>query len=141
MTRSQPLHATCVAWEGRAVVIAGASGTGKSALALTLMAFGCSLIADDRVQLTVQDQKVIAQAPTTIAGLIEARGIGILRATMLAHAQVALWVDLDRIETERLPQSRHVTHLGCDLPLIYRVDAPHFAPAILQILKSGWSDK
>jgi HPr kinase/phosphorylase len=130
-----------VAWEGRAVVIAGASGTGKSALALTLMAFGCSLIADDRVQLTVQDQKVIAQAPTTIAGLIEARGIGILRATMSANAQVALWVDLDRIETERLPPFRRFTHLGCDLPLIYRVDAPHFAPAILQILKSGWSDK
>jgi len=132
---------TCVAWDGRAVVIVGASGRGKSALALSLMAFGCTLIADDRVCLTAQDGQLTARPPSTIAGLIEARGIGILRATGLAQAKVVLWVDLDRIETERLPPHRFFTHLGCDVPLIYKVDAPHFAPAILQILKAGWSDR
>lgn len=141
MPQSESFHATCVAWDGRAVVIMGASGSGKSALALSLMAFGCTLVADDRVCISEQDGQLIAQPPSTIAGLIEARGIGILRGKGLARAKVALWVDLDRIETERLPQRRFFTHLGCDLPLIYKLDAPHFAPAILQILKAGWSER
>ncbi len=135
------LHATCVAWDGRAVAITGASGAGKSALGLALLALGCTLIADDHVQLTVQDGHLIAHCPQTIVGLIEARGVGIINAHHEMQAQVVLVVDLDRLEAERLPKERIFTALGCDVPLIYKVDAPHFAPAILQILKAGWSDR
>lgn len=138
---SETLHATCVAWEGHGVLIKGASGTGKSALGLALMGFGCALVADDRVQVVAEGGKLIAQCPPQIAGLIEARGMGILNAQALPKAHITLAVDLDHVETERLPQTRKFTHLGCDLPLIWRVDAPHFAPAILQILKAGWSDR
>lgn len=141
MATPETLHATCVTLQGQAVVIQGASGAGKSALGLALMALGCALIADDRVHLTVQDGKVIARCPPALAGLIEARGLGILRAHHEPQARVALVVDLDRSETERLPPQRRLTLLGRDLPLIYRVDAPQFAPAILQILKAGWSDR
>ncbi len=141
MSASGTLHASCVAWEDRAVVITGAAGTGKSALALNLMALGCTLVADDRVVLSNKNGVLIATSHPSIAGLIEARGVGILQATMRPKAQVAAFVDLDQCETDRVPQRRIFTHLGCDLPLIYRIDAPHFAPAILQILKSGWSDR
>lgn len=119
----------------------GAAGAGKSALALTLMALGCTLVADDRVQLSVQDGAVMAATHPNIQGLIEARGVGILNATTQPTARVALVVDLDRVAVERLPQPGIFTYLGYDLPLICRIDAPHFAPAILQILKSGWSDR
>ena len=141
MATPETFHATCVALKGQAVFIQGASGSGKSALGLGLMALGCALVADDRVHLEVQGGAVNAHCPPRLAGLIEARGVGILNAHFEAKARVVLVVDLDQSEPERLPPQRRFTLLGCDLPLIYRVDAPQFAPAILQILKAGWSDR
>lgn len=141
MSVPEKMHATCVAWGDRAVLIKGAAGTGKSALGLTLLAYGCQLVADDHVRLTQQDGVVLAHCPDTISGLIEARGLGILQAEVRPQAKVVLVVDLDQSETERLPKRRFFTVLGCNLPLIYRVDAPQFAPAILQTLKLGWSER
>jgi HPr kinase/phosphorylase len=141
MAASQTLHATCVAWDDRAVIILGKSGSGKSALGLQLMALGCKLVADDGVRLMSEDGGVFAHAPDTIKGLIEARGIGILNAEVQSRARVVLVVDLDQSEPARLPEARFFELLGHNLPLICRVDAPHFAAAVLQILKSGWSDR
>jgi HPr kinase/phosphorylase len=123
------------------MLITGRAGSGKSSIALQLMALGCDLIADDRTTLEIADGQVIATCPPTIAGLIEARGIGILNASYVPSATVALVVDLDQTEVARMPQQRVFTVLGCDLPLIWRTDDAHFVPAILQILKSGWSDR
>jgi HPr kinase/phosphorylase len=141
MSASHTLHATCVAWDDRAVIITGSSGAGKSALGLQLMALGCKLVADDGVHVTCEDGAVIARAPETIKGLIEARGVGILNASVQNQATVVLVVDLDQSQTARLPEQRSFEVAGQDIPLICRVDVPHFAPAILQILKSGWSDR
>ena len=105
------------------------------------MAYGCQLVADDHVRLSAQNGVVTARCPETISGLIEARGVGLLKAQTLAQARVVLIVDLDQPEAERLPPKRRLTLLGCDLPLIYRVDAPQFAPGILQVLKLGWSER
>ena len=135
------MHATCVAFGGQAVVITGGSGSGKSTLGLMLMALGCDLVADDRIQLSLKEEALFARCPPAISGLIEARGIGLLNATPALHPKIALVVDLDQIETERMPQRRFITLLGCDVPLIYRVEGPQFAPAIIQILKAGWSDR
>ncbi len=134
------VHASCVAMQGRALLIRGGSGSGKSALALAMMGFGAGLVADDRVCLTRSAGQVVASAPQTIAGLIEARGVGILRADTLASAPVVLVADLDRAETDRLPHPRTTILLGCKLPLLFRVDAPHFAPALMQYLKAGRLD-
>lgn len=135
------IHATCVAWDQSAVLIIGASGQGKSGLGLALMALGCVLVADDRVQLASRDGQLYASPPPSIAGLIEARSIGILNAVYQPIAKVTLVVDLDQTETARLPQRRVIPYLGCSLPLIYRHDGPHFAAGILQLLKAGWSDR
>ena len=138
---SDTVHASAVAWEGRALLIMGASGAGKSALALQLMALGCDLVGDDRVRLAAENGQLQVTPVETITGLVEARGLGILRAANIATAQVMAVVDLDRIETTRLPPLRTITLSGCDLPLIYRVEGASFAAALLQLLKSGWSDR
>lgn len=122
-------------------MIMGTSGSGKSTLGLILMGLGCTLIADDRVHLSAEAGAIVATCPPTIEGLIEARGVGVLNAQHATAVKMVLAVDLDQLETERLPQRHLFTHLGCELPLIYRIDAPHFAPAILQILRAGWSDR
>jgi HPr kinase/phosphorylase len=141
MTLPQTRHATCVAWDEEAALIIGPSGCGKSALALQLMAFGCALVADDRVLLRSDGNRLLAECPPAIVGMIEARGVGILNATCQASAFVTLVVDLDQQEDSRLPARHHTRVCGCDIPLIKRIEGPHFAAIIVQILKAGWSDR
>lgn len=131
------LHATSVAWDGRAVLITGGSGTGKSTLALQLMAFGCTLIADDATLLHATDGLLIASCPPPLTGLIEARGTGLLQAHCLPSAPVKMCITLDQIETERLPPWRTVAYLGISLPLLHKVETSHFTAAVLQYLKQG----
>lgn len=131
------LHASAVAIGGRAVLILGPSGAGKSALALHLMALGAGLVADDRTEVTLHDGQPLATCPPAILGRIEARGIGILNARPAPPAPVVLVADLGRTETERLPPARDFDLLGCAVPLIFKVDAPHFPMAIVQYLKGG----
>lgn len=137
---SKPVHASCVALDGAAALILGASGSGKSELALELMSVGAQLVSDDRTQLTIGQGKVVAAPPNQIAGLIEARGVGILRADFVPQAELVVCVDLDQEETERLPE-KHTIKVGhIVLPLLYRVSAGHFKAAILQMLRNGRSE-
>lgn len=131
------LHASCVALAGRGLLILGPSGTGKSVLALELMAFGCALVADDRVDLRREGARLIASAPPALSGLIEARQVGLLRADALPEAPLALAVDLTRHETERLPQPRQIELLDCHLDLVLGAGNPHLCPALLQYLRGG----
>jgi HPr kinase/phosphorylase len=119
------------------VLITGAAGSGKSGLALQLMALGAALVADDQVFLTAQDGQVVASCPKALHGLIEARGIGVLYATAVGPVPVCVAIDMDQGEADRLPPQRSVTLSGCQIPLFYRVDAIHFAPAIVQFLRAG----
>jgi serine kinase of HPr protein (carbohydrate metabolism regulator) len=115
----QRVHATCIAIEGVGVLLRGPSGGGKSDLALRLMEGGARLVADDYVDLEVRGGRLVATAPETIAGLIEARGIGLLRVGNLPEAPVALVVDLVPAgAVERLPEPAHCTDFGLSLPLV-----------------------
>lgn len=131
------LHASSVALSGRGVLILGAAGRGKSALALQLMAFGCDLVSDDRTAIAREGTRLVAAAPARIRGLIEARGVGILAADAVAAVRLALVVDLDAEETDRLPPLRRRRILGVDLPLLHRIESAHFPAAIVQYLKAG----
>jgi HPr kinase/phosphorylase len=134
-------HASCVAWQGRALLIRGAAGQGKSTLALTLMAWGGGLVSDDRTCLWREGDGVMADAPDTLRGLIEARNVGILNAAPAGPTRVVAVVDLDRAERDRMPHTRQVDLLGAALPLLSAGAAPHLAPALLQYLKAGrWED-
>lgn len=123
--------------EWRAAVIVGPSGSGKSSLALELMAMGARLVSDDRMQLTRRGADVLVSAPPAIAGLIEARGVGLLRADHLDHARVAVVADLGRSETARLPPARRIDVLGVAIPLVLHCEIACFAAAMLQLLKGG----
>ncbi len=140
MANDITLHASCVAVEGRAALILGKSGAGKSGLALELMALGAMLVADDRVRLWREGDGILVAAPEAIAGRIEARFVGILNAKIMAQAPLALVVDLDQHEGDRLPPRRSKKVLGISLPLLHNVETRHFPAAILQYLKVGRCD-
>ncbi|OYU40940.1 MAG: serine kinase [Pseudorhodobacter sp. PARRP1] len=131
------LHASCVAMNGQAVLILGAAGAGKSALALQLIAYGADLVADDQTQITAQDQQLIATCPPALSGMIEARGLGLLHTPACARATLRLVVDLDQTETERLPPHRITTLLGVSLPLVLGAQTPHFPASVLCYLKGA----
>ncbi len=132
-------HASAAAIGPRAVLILGPSGHGKSALALSLMAFGADLIADDRVELSSTDGLPWLSAPADLPNLIEARGVGLLKADPVQGAWAALVVDLGQTELARMPPNRDVSILGAIVPLVHKVDSPHFPAAILQYLRRGRS--
>ncbi len=134
---SVTLHAGTVALDGRGVLICGSSGSGKSGLALELMALGAVLVADDHTLVTPRDGVLIASCPETIRGRIEARFVGILKAVPSAPVPLALIVDLDHEEDQRLPPSRRREVAGVPLPLLHNCAQRYFPAAIRQYLLHG----
>ncbi|MBU6498144.1 MAG: HPr kinase/phosphatase C-terminal domain-containing protein [Rhodospirillales bacterium] len=111
------VHASCVARDGAGVLLVGPSGSGKSDLALRMLDRGFALVADDRVEI----EGGMARAPAALAGLLEVRGLGILRLPHLAEARLALAVELGG-EVARLPAPGR--HVATGLPLIRLDPAP-----------------
>jgi HPr kinase/phosphorylase len=109
------LHGTCVARDGAGVLILGPSGSGKSDLALRLLDRGFGLVADDQVEL----RDGIASPPEALAGLLEVRGLGIVRLPYLPTVKLKLVIALTD-NSDRLP--RPEKHPALNLPVVY-VDA------------------
>jgi serine kinase of HPr protein (carbohydrate metabolism regulator) len=100
---SERVHASAVALDGRAVLIGGRSGAGKSDLALRLIDRGAVLISDDYCDVRRVEGHARASAPATIRGRIEMRGLGIVELETEQDVPVALFVDLDH-RPERMPE-------------------------------------
>lgn len=115
---SETLHASCVAKEGRGILIYGRSGSGKSDLALRLIDRGATLVSDDYTIVRRVEGRLLARAPTNIEGKLEVRGLGILGFDHMADVPVSLYVDLN-LDVERLPDAREpVWVAGLQLPVI-----------------------
>ena len=133
----QTLHASTVAVDGRGLLILGPSGAGKSSLALRLIALGALLVADDRTDLAAHAGRLTARCPPAIKGLIEARGMGLLRAPTVEEAEIALVADLSQTEDQRLPLHRRITILGCEVDLVLQAQNDHFPAALMLYLRHG----
>lgn len=103
---SETLHASAVAIAGRAVLIEGRSGSGKSDLALRLIDRGATLVSDDYILVLRRDGELVARAPETIAGKMEVRGLGIVEMPHAADVPIGLIVRIDDGDVLRMPERR-----------------------------------
>jgi serine kinase of HPr protein (carbohydrate metabolism regulator) len=102
------VHGTAISYAGIGLLITGASGAGKSLLALDLMSGGgphgpARLVADDQVELSVRGEHLWARAPDTLSGLIELRGRGIIERHALGQTRIELNIVISS-EIPRLPE-------------------------------------
>ena len=113
------VHGSCVEIDGRAVLLRGPPGSGKSDLALRLIDGGARLVADDRCNLALEDDRVVVTVPPEIEGLIEVRGLGVMRLECVARSPLGLVVDLVRTkQVVRLPRGMAFDSLGVAVPLL-----------------------
>ncbi len=125
------VHASVACVNGKGVLIRGASGSGKSALLLALITsrdVDAVLVADDRVSLTLERGRVVARVPEAIAGLMEIRGVGIVRRPFLPAATLDLVVDLLPLaECPRLPSPEEARAMlaGVAIPRIFVAIGAH----------------
>jgi len=131
------VHASAVCIETGGLLIRGASGTGKSTLALQMIGLGAQLVADDRVSILLEPSGALRMSsPEPLAGLIEARGMGLLQ-THHRSAMIKAVVDLDRVEEDRLPERHSTTLFGIKVPCFRKVESPAFAAMLLVYMKGG----
>lgn len=115
---SETIHATSVAIGGRAVLLCGRSGAGKSDLGLRLIDRGAALISDDYTYVRRAEGRLLASAPKTIRGQMEVRGIGLVALDAVVDIPICLCVDLGQ-QVERLPdEARSRRIAGMDVPLV-----------------------
>lgn len=117
------LHASCVAlptpWGPLGLLLRGAPGTGKTALALRLIDEGSWLVADDQVEILRKGNHLVARAPTALTGMMELRGFGLVEVAHLPEAPLGLAVELVTGDAvERLPEERSLRLLELELPLL-----------------------
>lgn len=111
------VRGTCVAIDGSGVLLRGRSGAGKSDLALRLLSTGARLVADDYTCIERSDGVLRASPPDSLAGLLEVRGIGILRVNGLPEVPLVAMIDLvPSTEVERMPDSAEEYILGVAVP-------------------------
>lgn len=114
----ETIHASCVAIGGRAVLIEGRSGEGKSDLALRLIDRGAMLVSDDQTICQRQNAGLIASPPPTIAGKIEVRGVGIVEMPHVAQVPVDLLIVILDAPPRFPEDSRTRRVAGIDVPVL-----------------------
>lgn len=110
-------QATAVAIGGRALMIEGPPGSGKSSLALALIDRGAALVGDDGVALSLRDGRVWAAPPPNTAGLLEIRNVGIVTLPA-TEAQVALVLRFDAQAPRHVETADSLELLGQAVPLL-----------------------
>jgi serine kinase of HPr protein (carbohydrate metabolism regulator) len=126
------IWASSVALYGQGILLRGPSGSGKSDLALRLIDAGATLIADDYTEIVADSGHILASPPPPLAGLLEIRGVGIIRLPCQHNVPVAVIVDLvDEGGVERMPEPMRESLLGVELP-VFRL-APFPASAVAKV--------
>lgn len=133
------VHAGAVLLGRRGVLLMGPSGCGKSTVALNLIeSYGAALIGDDRIMLTVEGAALVARPHENLHGLIEMRGLGLLRLPFCAQGDIELVVDLSAAGTvPRLAPGTYYTHGSHDNPAIPRLQLDGHDPNTPLKIKSA----
>jgi serine kinase of HPr protein (carbohydrate metabolism regulator) len=136
------VHASAVLVGARAVLIRGPSGAGKSRLALELIdarngaLLFAKLVGDDRVHLEAAGGRLLVRPADALKGLIELRGVGILRRAYEACAVVGLVVDLAADDAERLPEPGQAAIAGIKIPRLAVAPGVVALPAVFAMVTS-----
>jgi HPr kinase/phosphorylase len=138
------VHASAVLVGARAVLIRGPSGAGKSRLVLELIDAArtgslrfARLVGDDRVHLESVNSRLLVRPAQPLAGLIELRGVGILRRDYEPSAVVGLVVDLDAADAQRLPAKQTIEVNGIEVPRLAVASGAAALPAVLALITSS----
>lgn len=126
-------HASCVVFQKKGLLIFGPSGSGKSDLALRLIDHGATLVCDDYVSVEMNGGRLIASTAPNIEGLIEVRGVGLMKCDYVESNELHYAIELcDRNKIERLPEPKFFEHENVKIPL-YKFDA--FASSAIAKIK------
>ena len=133
------MHATCVDINGSGVLIVGRSGSGKSSLAINLLALGSKLVADDRCELIKNNNRFRVSKPASLPNSIEIRGVGLVSVPMVVETSLDWVVDMDEAETERIPDLRFTEIGGYRVPTIFGKNMDELASRIYVLVSNALS--
>ena len=133
------MHATCVDINGSGVLIVGSSGSGKSSLAINLLALGSKLVADDQCELVKKNNRFSVSKPASLPNSIEIRGVGLVSVPMVVETSLDWVVNMDEAETERMPDLRFTKIDGYRVPTVFGKDVDELAPRIYVLVSNALS--
>ena len=139
LTGSPIMHGTCVDLKGSGILIIGRSGSGKSSLAVDLLALGASLVADDQCNLIIKNDGIRISKPASLPNSIEMRGIGLVSVPMIMQTNLDWVVNLDEIETERMPNRKFTNIRGYSVPTIFGKNMDDLASRVYVLVSSAVS--
>jgi HPr kinase/phosphorylase len=142
VTVAPTVHASAVLAGARAVLIRGPAGAGKSRLVLALIRAAetgslrfARLVGDDRVHLEACHERLLVRPAASLAGLVEVRGVGIVRLDHEPVAVVGLVVDLAAGDAERLPAEPETEVCGVRLRRLAVTAGRDPLPPVLAVLR------
>ena len=133
------MHATCVDVNGSGVLIVGHSGSGKSSLAINLLALGSKLVADDQCELLKKNNRFSVSKPASLPNSIEIRGVGLVSVPMVVETRLDWVVNMDEAEKERMPDLRFTEIDGYKIPTIFGKNMDDLASRIYVLVSNTLS--
>tara|TARA_B100002051_G_scaffold208872_1_gene200247 strand:+ start:162 stop:593 length:432 start_codon:yes stop_codon:yes gene_type:complete len=133
------MHASCVDVNGSGVLIVGRSGSGKSSLAINLLALGSKLVADDRCELIRKKNGFRISKPASLPKSIEIRGVGLVSVPMVNETSLDWVVNMDEVEKERMPNPRFTEIGGFRVPTVFGKEMDGLASRIYVLVSNALS--
>ena len=133
------MHATCVDVNGSGVLIIGRSGSGKSSLAINLLALGSTLVADDQCELVRKNNGCRVSKPASLPESIEIRGVGLVSVPMVNETSLDWVVNMDEAEKERMPTPRFTEIGDFRVPTVFGKEVDDLASRIYVLVSNALS--
>ena len=133
------MHASCVDVNGSGVLIVGRSGSGKSSLAINLLALGAKLVADDQCELVRKNNSFRISKPASLPKSIEIRGVGLVSVPMVKETSLDWVVNMDEVEKERMPTPQFTEIGGFRVPTVFGKDMDDLASRIYVLVNNALS--